>query len=226
MSQRNTNALGQKLNTSRLALPAQIFGLVILGAVLLVIVATRRPPEGQRLICGTNLSALAKAIIVYAGGGQGRCPPADKWCDLLIRLDYAPPGQFVCDKSGAVEGESSFALNKNLAGRNLAQVPPDMVLLFETNFGQSPGGRQEPFQNRDCYSFLSQHDYHWPKKYPPLKKVYKLRWNQCGGPEILTTENHKNEGCNVAFVDSRVRFVKTEELGTLKWKVEDANSLE
>jgi hypothetical protein len=44
-------------------------------------------------------------------------------------------------------------------------------------------------------------------------------WNQSGGPEILTTENHKGRGCNVLFNDCRtVRFVTPKQLGELKWK--------
>ena len=43
-------------------------------------------------------------------------------------------------------------------------------------------------------------------------------WNQVGGREILTTENHRGEGCNVVFVDSHVEFVKTQELNRLRWK--------
>ena len=33
-------------------------------------------------------------------------------------------------------------------------------------------------------------------------------WNQVGGPEILTTDNHQGDGCNVLFMDSHVEFVK------------------
>ncbi len=43
-------------------------------------------------------------------------------------------------------------------------------------------------------------------------------WNQSGGPEILTTENHQGDGCNVLFIDSHVEFVKTKDLDDLKWK--------
>lgn len=42
-------------------------------------------------------------------------------------------------------------------------------------------------------------------------------WNQAGGPEILTTENHQGEGCNILFADGHVEFVKTENLNDLKW---------
>jgi prepilin-type processing-associated H-X9-DG protein len=42
-------------------------------------------------------------------------------------------------------------------------------------------------------------------------------WNQVGGPEMLTTENHQGLGCNVLYVDGHVEFVKTEDLDKLKW---------
>jgi len=41
--------------------------------------------------------------------------------------------------------------------------------------------------------------------------------NAVGGPEMLTTERHKGEGCNVGFTNGYVEFVKTEDLGSLKW---------
>lgn len=43
-------------------------------------------------------------------------------------------------------------------------------------------------------------------------------WNQVGGPEILTTENHEGKGCYVAFLDSHVEFIKAEDISKLKWK--------
>jgi prepilin-type processing-associated H-X9-DG protein len=46
-------------------------------------------------------------------------------------------------------------------------------------------------------------------------------WNQSGGPEILTTDYHEGEGCNILFADSHVKFVKTEDLGDLKWHIEN-----
>jgi len=42
-------------------------------------------------------------------------------------------------------------------------------------------------------------------------------WNQAGGPEILTTENHQDDGCNILFADGHVRFIKTRDLNDLKW---------
>ncbi len=42
-------------------------------------------------------------------------------------------------------------------------------------------------------------------------------WNAAGGPELLTTEHHGGEGCTLVFVDSHVKFVRTEDLGNLTW---------
>ena len=42
-------------------------------------------------------------------------------------------------------------------------------------------------------------------------------WNQVGGPEILTTKNHQGDGCNIAFLDGHVEFVKVKDLNRLRW---------
>jgi prepilin-type processing-associated H-X9-DG protein len=42
-------------------------------------------------------------------------------------------------------------------------------------------------------------------------------WNQFGGPELLTTEQHKGEGCNILFNDGHVEFIETKQLSELRW---------
>jgi prepilin-type processing-associated H-X9-DG protein len=46
--------------------------------------------------------------------------------------------------------------------------------------------------------------------------------NQGGGPELLSSANHCGKGCNVAFCDGHVEFVKVEDIPKLKWTA-DAN---
>ena len=46
----------------------------------------------------------------------------------------------------------------------------------------------------------------------------KEGWNQFGGVEIITFENHKGKGCNVLFNNGRVKFVMPKEVGKMKWK--------
>jgi len=42
-------------------------------------------------------------------------------------------------------------------------------------------------------------------------------WNQAGGREILTADNHRGDGCNVLFNDLHVQFVKMADINDLKW---------
>lgn len=63
----------------------------------------------------------------------------------------------------------------------------------------------------------------WGTKAPPdmvLLFETSAGWNQAGGPEILSTKNHRGEGCNILFNDGHVEFVKTEDLNNLKWTAE------
>jgi hypothetical protein len=61
-----------------------------------------------------------------------------------------------------------------------------------------------------------------PRSHPRKVLLFETKagWNQVGGPELLTTDNHNDKGCNVLFNDNTVEFVKTEELANLKWKAE------
>ncbi len=44
-------------------------------------------------------------------------------------------------------------------------------------------------------------------------------WTRGGGPPALTTAYHQGEGCNIAFVDGHVEFVRTQQLYRLRWTV-------
>ena len=186
--------------------------------VFLIIYIFVPPPnipreKAYQIICSTNLADIGMAIVLYTVDNNDCYPTADKWCDLLIQYVDMTPKQFICKGSGAVEGESSYAFNENLAGKKITEVTDDVVLIFETNFGKTPVGRDGTIKERDYHGALVISD--------PNKKVYKLRWNQVGGPEILTTKNHKGKGCNVLFNDIHVDFVEIERLKDLKWKLEE-----
>ncbi len=45
----------------------------------------------------------------------------------------------------------------------------------------------------------------------------KPGWNQHGGPELLTMENHKGQRCSVLSVDWSGRLVGVDEVAQLKW---------
>jgi len=62
-------------------------------------------------------------------------------------------------------------------------------------------------------------------KHPHMVVLFETKggWNQFGGLEILTTENHNGKGCNVLFNDGHVEFIRMEQLDDLKWEVDENN---
>jgi hypothetical protein len=200
--------------------------VLAVGAFILVgrVAYLRINPPRQsvcRVVCGTNVSGIAKAFKVYVNDTEQDMLPAN-WCDALVKYDYTSWKQFICKQSDAIAGESSYALNKNILDKKFSQLPDDVVFIFETDFGKDPNGRTEPLRNRECYLQC----YLQGGFGDGETKVYKNRWNQTGGPEILTTKHHKNkyygEYCNIAFAGGRVRPVKAADLSRLKWHP-DAN---
>lgn len=145
---------------------------LMLGIMMPALVRTQQ--IAYRMVCGTNLSALGKYMLLYAGDYDEQYPTPSKWCDLLEEYAEIDRETFRC--KGAPEGPCNYAMNINVEKLGKS-CPPDMVLAFEAR----PG------------------------------------WNQAGGPEILTTGNHQNEGCNILFADLHVEFVYTRHLKNLRW---------
>ncbi|MBN1457609.1 MAG: DUF4190 domain-containing protein [Sedimentisphaerales bacterium] len=42
-------------------------------------------------------------------------------------------------------------------------------------------------------------------------------WNQVGGADDLSVENHCEEGCNILFADGHTEFVMSEDIDSLEW---------
>ncbi len=189
-----------------------IFSCIFIYFVNYHLVPRAQQGMGGRLMCGTNLAGLGKALMVYANDNDDMLPDANQWCDLLVIHADVNPQQFVCRHSGAKYGESSYVLNKEVVGMKITEIPPDMVLVFETNQGKTESGRDaivgdRLFSNQGIVeSKLND-------------KVYKDRWNQVGGPELLSVESHV-EGCNILYADSHVRFERAIGLAELRWKLE------
>jgi len=72
-----------------------------------------------------------------------------------------------------------------------------------------------------------------PNSPPDMVLLFETKggWNQFGGPELLSTENHpyvrdwfwgyRVTGCNILFNDGHFEFVPKKRFHELKWKVEE-----
>lgn len=94
-----------------------------------------------RMVCGTNLSGLEKAMRIYRNDFGGKYPePASRWCDLLKEHVELSEKNFICP--AVKEGQCNYAMNSRIAELR-GQAPPDMVLLFETETGWNQVGGRE-----------------------------------------------------------------------------------
>ncbi|OHB56702.1 MAG: hypothetical protein A2Y07_03550 [Planctomycetes bacterium GWF2_50_10] len=167
------------------------------------------------MMCASNLSGLGKAMQAYANDYNEQIPTANKWCDLLIKYADISPRQFLCAATDTHIDESSYAMNKAAAGKRLIELPNDLVLLFETDFGKTDEGRTARTSSREFFADIN--DVHTANT-----EVYKDRWNQVGGPELLSIAHHK-EGCLILYADGHVSFEMTRDLDQLRWVIDDSN---
>ena len=184
-----------------------------MGAAILMPALSTVKKVSQRVVCGTNLKGLSTAMTVYCMDYDDMLP-TDHWSDSLIEEADLSPKSFVCPQSDAIEGESSYALNKYVAGKNLAKLPPDTVLLFETEKGKGSGMRETSVLTRRHHQALD--------IYEEDTMVYKDRFNQLGGAEDVVFYHNDNGqiGCNIAFADGHTEFVAKDRIADLRWTVE------
>jgi prepilin-type processing-associated H-X9-DG protein len=109
-------------------------------------------------------------------------------------------------------------MNKYLADVNTATIDPNTVVLFETDSGKGPGSRLLIYysEHRDDFKLDQTNPNHRILVRGP--SLDKNRWNQCGGPELLTASHHGGEGANILFADGHVEFVHVKDFPTLHWK--------
>jgi len=140
------NKSGGRLKGSGLAIGGIVVsGIMLLlslliGAGLLLPALARLKQNVQSSNCDNNARQVALAIRLYADENDGKCPPAVNWCDAILN-NLPGPETFKCPQR---PGEKSgFALNAKIAGKTLSSIPPDTVLIFESDAGwNSTGGRE------------------------------------------------------------------------------------
>lgn len=170
-----------------------------------------------RLMCGVNVEGLGKALVTYCNDYKDNLPTEGRWCDLLVERADVDIRQFLCRGSDSIMGESDYAMNKYIINMSMSEIPKDVVVLFETDYGRTPKRWwQKHFSIEN--SFYSISESNGIPKVMRSDKLDKLRWNQIGGPEILTCEHHRGKGCLVLFGDNHVEFIRKQEIPKLQWK--------
>jgi len=83
-----------------------------------------------------NLRYLGREFGRYAEEHSGRLPQADQWCDELLKNNHRlSEYSFRHPQSRRIglQGDCHFAFNRNLGGKQLEDLPGNVVLLFEAD---------------------------------------------------------------------------------------------
>jgi hypothetical protein len=151
--------------------------------------------EVRNYYCERNFKTLSTAIKAYCEKHNGEFPDPAKWCDLLLS---EPPEKsddeydlywklsekiFKC-RAIIAEERYVYAFNKNLAGKHISEVDPNVVVIFESN---TVGWNQNGDSKMIC---PDRHNTYWeesgsyvlcPNQYDvrfvPQSEVKNLRWN-------------------------------------------------
>jgi len=124
---------------------ALVGGAGIAASMLLPAVAKAKS-KANAIKSVNNAKQLGIGLIIHAEDNDGRLPAADKWCDTILRevgtpMVFASPQDPVSvnmAKSG--QKVSSYAFNKALSGKDLNEVNPQTVIVFETDLGWNGSG--------------------------------------------------------------------------------------
>jgi prepilin-type processing-associated H-X9-DG protein len=112
--------------------------VLILFIIILSPVILRKSLISYHMACGSNLSNLGKALMLYTDE-HGAYPQPDKWCDALLQGNYATEKMFKC--SGNKKARCSFSINPNCEPNS----EPNTVLAFESKGGWNSYGGPELF---------------------------------------------------------------------------------
>jgi hypothetical protein len=145
-----------KIRSSRGALKGRMLATmgILLSFAMLVLVGMgvfwavsqhpqHRPgrPAVRSTGCEENLNQLAHAVRQYANDHGDIFPGATNWCDQV--REYVPSMDVYTCPGASSDQRSSFALNRNVAGRNQETLNPATVLLFESTVGWNAAGTPE-----------------------------------------------------------------------------------
>ena len=127
------------------AATAIVFGVFLLSGSIICI--TKLLQCRRAVVCLNNLHQLSIAVHQYAEAHEDQLPAADRWCDLLV--EHQPDLSkeiFKCPT--AKQGVCHYAFNKNLDGMRSAEIPKNVVLIFESDDDWNLSGGEELLRRR------------------------------------------------------------------------------
>jgi hypothetical protein len=172
-------------------------------------------PLKVRWECAMNLSGLLFGGLWY-GRERPPCPDPNQWCDVIVQTM-----------------RRMHITDYRLDGKTRRQYPDTVIARrFACPAVHAPTDANDVYSLPDETDPSSQRADSWVSDYAmnsnctegsPDDMVFLFEsqpgWNQHGGPELFTFDNHDPKGGCVLLNDGTVKFIRTkEELQQLRWK--------
>lgn len=176
----------------------------------------RAKKRSDMILYLNDLKLLYKAIQNYAQDFDHQYPTPNKWCDLLVDHAEIPEGTFHAFASGDPQGYVTIDPND----KPIYPVKVELVREYNDTEGKH---WYEYFIRWSHYAINSDANLN---SSPSTVLLFETKggWNQFGGSEILSIDNHLSEGrkgCTVLFNDGHVEFVKPKDIAKLNWNDAD-----
>jgi hypothetical protein len=172
--------------------------------------------------CQEHFCNFRTAFYCYNDRDGNKLPLPEKWCDVLFSECDISLKDLNCVESDTIAGESAYAMNTNVVGRKLSELPPDMVFIFESDKGKEQA-RSLLLTERE---FVQSGKRKIPDRYKHFY-VYPYRWNQLGGPGDAAFRHRAGNAmhCHVLFADGRIELIRNDQIHALRWTAEEPNAM-
>jgi len=171
------------------------------------------PPEMRpfklRFQCGLNMQTLYTVGPLYQREVSSYPEPTE-WCDAIVR---------VWRNMYSIENGIRARLYSEEEISRFFKCPSARESIYSVDPNDEPNSPKKPEPLLECHYAMNPTCK--PNSLPDTVLLFetKVGWNQHGGPEIFTFNNHDPRGGCVLLNDGTVKFIRTElELLQLRWE--------
>jgi hypothetical protein len=175
------------------------------------------PPEMRpfrlRARCALNLGTLYTEHFLYRSDVNAY-PQSNEWCDAIVRILRS---EYFIDERGIKKCSKS---EEDI--RRLFECPSVRERLDMEHQHARPSEPNPPMEPASLLeSHYAMNPNCRPNSPPDIVLLFETKagWNQHGGPELFTFDNHEPRGGCVLLNDGTVKFIRTtEEFQQVRWK--------